>query len=828
MLPLEYNQPDDAPPWELEARGQTFTRPNKASVACWVQGCKQQIYSKDRLLRPMKRVDFDPNGQRNPAGRGVSGYEPISWDEALTIISSEVLRMKRDFAPGAIAVTGSSHDSWGNIGYRMSALDRFWNLIGCTWIDHNPESWEGAYWGAIHAWGFHWRLGQPPQFDLLRDTFEHTEMIVFWSSDPSTTSGDYAWNEQDNWRFHMKKLGIKFVFIDPHCNYTSVIGGDKWLSPKPGTDCTLALAIAHVWLTENRYDKEYVDTHTYGFDKWKAYVLGEEDGIPKTPEWAEKISSVKARDIRALAREWGSKRTTLAAGGRPGMGHAGRSAYGHEWGRMMVLLVGMQGLGKPGVNYYSTSGGAPADWDFFFPGYADGGISGGSTGPKTQVPRGMPKHPVSSQIRQRVNRSVLPEAVMNPPVSWRGIYGYYGQNAQQQFQLLTFPFEGHSPIKMIYRQGASYIGTMMETNRWARMYRHPNLEFYVSQTMFNEPEARFADIILPVCTNFERYDIGEWAKISGYSNKLSPTSARVAVFQQKCIEPLGESKSDYDIFELLAKRLNIWEEFTEGHPDVMSWIKRMYEISDLPKVISWEKFSNKGYYIIPPKMDKKPVPAFRWFYDQRPIDIPDKGSITDRAMNDGMGFTTPTGKIEFEAQTLVRFDANDKERPPVPHYIPSWEGVDSTELLQRFPLQLVSAHPRFSFHTQFDAKSCWSDEVPHHRRLIDGYRYWVIRINPADAAKRGIKDGDIVKVHNDRGVILCAATVTNRMKPGVVHSYSSGGGYDPMGEPGNNKTIDRGGTVNQLTPSRGLSKNCPGMAPGSCLVEIGKWEGGKA
>jgi trimethylamine-N-oxide reductase (cytochrome c) len=221
ILPLEY-MPDDAPPWSIEARGQTFTRPNKAGIAAWIQGSKQYVYSKDRLLTPVKRVDFDPDGNRNPQNRGVSGYEPISWDEALDIISKEVLRIRAEYGPSAIAVTGSSHDSWGLINYRMSAMERFWNILGCTWVDHNPESWEGFFWGAIHAWGFYWRLGQPPAYDLLEDTFKHTDMIVFWSSDPTTTSGDYAWNETDLWRFHMKKLGIKFVFIDPFNNYTAV------------------------------------------------------------------------------------------------------------------------------------------------------------------------------------------------------------------------------------------------------------------------------------------------------------------------------------------------------------------------------------------------------------------------------------------------------------------------------------------------------------------------------------------------------------------------------------------------------------------------------
>ena len=163
----------------------------------------------------------------------------------------------------------------------------------------------------------------------------------------------------------------------------------------------------------------------------------------------------------------------------------------------------------------------------------------------------------------------------------------------------------------------------------------------------------------------------------------------------------------------------------------------------------------------------------------------------------------------------------------MPHYIPSWEGHTTTELFEKYPLQMISPHPRFTFHSQHDGKSLWTEEIPHHRILKDGYRYWVLRINPEDAEKRGIKDGDLVKTYNDRGVVLNIATVTPRMRPGVVHGYSSGGGYDPQGEPGENTTVDKGGTMNQLTSARFISKNCPGMAPNSCLVEVEKWEGGE-
>ena len=158
----------------------------------------------------------------------------------------------------------------------------------------------------------------------------------------------------------------------------------------------------------------------------------------------------------------------------------------------------------------------------------------------------------------------------------------------------------------------------------------------------------------------------------------------------------------------------------------------------------------------------------------------------------------------------------------MPRYLPSWEGHRS-ELFKKYPLQLVSPHPRFSFHTHYDKHLSWLDEIPVHRVIKDGYAWWPVRIHPSDAEARGIKNGDIVKLFNDRGAVLCIAQVTERIMPGVVHSYTSSAKYDPL-EPGKADSVERGGCVNLLTSSMMLSKNAPGMAPNSCLIDISKWE----
>ena len=373
ITPIEFDDTDPEP-WTISARGKKFTPPRKTSLAPHGMNWKSMVYSPDRLLYPMKRADFDPNGQRNPQNRGSSEYERISWDEALDLVATEIKRAKTVHGPGAIANSHGSHHTWGNIGYYLSANFRFVNAVGMTRVHHNPDSWEGWYWGAVHHWGQSLRVGQCETYGGVQDCLENSEMIVFWSANPEGTSGAYGALEGTIRRKWLRETDIKIVHVDPYFNDTAQLLGGKWIAPRPTTSPALAIAIAYVWIDENLYDREYVETRTKGFDKWKAYIMGEEDGKPKSPEWGEEETGIPAKDIRALARDWGSKRTYLGAGGW-GNGHGGacRNSTGIQWARTMVCLIAMQGLGKPGVGMGNLQWGTPVDTSFYFPGYAEGG-----------------------------------------------------------------------------------------------------------------------------------------------------------------------------------------------------------------------------------------------------------------------------------------------------------------------------------------------------------------------------------------------------------------------------------------------------------------------
>ena len=135
--------------------------------------------------------------------------------------------------------------------------------------------------------------------------------------------------------------------------------------------------------------------------------------------------------------------------------------------------------------------------------------------------------------------------------------------------------------------------------------------------------------------------------------RLGSANHRVIVYQQKCIEPLGESKSDYDIFCELAERLGVKEEFTEGNT-FEDWIRKMFDYSDLPKYISFEDFKEKGYFVVPQVEDYKPTPALRWFYEGRPCDTPDDEQPQERAPTRPTSWPRPAARSSSSPRACSR------------------------------------------------------------------------------------------------------------------------------------------------------------------------------
>jgi len=817
--PIEFDE-TDAPSWSIDARGKRFTPPRRTTLGAHGACQKSMLYSKARLLYPMKRVDFDPDGERNIQNRGKSEFVRISWDEALDIVTKEIKRAKA-VGPGAICVANGSHHQWGNLGHYLSAFNRFWNLIGTTRLMHSPDSWEGWFWGAMHHWGNSLRLGCPEFYGTVEDCLKEAEMIVFWSSDPDTTYG-FEGARRREWA---RQLGIKMVHIDPYLNHTAAHLGGKWIAPRAGTDPAMAQALCHVWITEDLYDKEFVEKRTTGFDEWKAYILGESDGVPKTPEWQERETGVPARDVRALAREWGTKKTYLGAGSwGVGVGGACRGPTGMQWARMMTILGAMQGYGRPGSNFGNLQFGSPLDFSFYFPGYGEGSFSGDlaySANAANNYQR-MPHIVTMNSVRQVIPRMWLPEAITQGKA-----LGYATDvgSVQGQFFPVGYPSPGHVRVQMLYKYGSQIFGTMVGGNRWARMYQHESLKFVVNQSVWKEGETPFADVILPACTVFEKWDIGEWYNVgAGYVHHMySMNNHRVISMQHKCIEPLGESKSDYDIFLAVAERLGLGAVYSEGGTTELDWCKRVFDSSDLSKHISWRQFLKKGYYVVPAESEAGRAPvANRWYYEGRKKDTPEPYPLPSDYVGEYLeGIQTPSGKFEFVASTLKRID--DPDRPPLNRYMPTYEDPSREPELAGFPLKLLTGHTRYAFHVMGDDESSSVWDIREHRIQKDGRHYLVARIHPRDARARGVEDGDLIRLWNHRASVVCAAQVTGRIQPGVVAAYAGSAQYTPVGEPG--RSTDLGGCVNMLNTHQPISSKAHGMRPNTTLIEVERWTG---
>ncbi len=816
IRPLHYHWQyagKDFNPWKMEARGQSFEPGIKTLPSPFGLAYKKRVYSPNRILYPLKRIDWNPDGERNTNNRGKSGYVRISWDEALDIIVGELKRIGKKYGPEAVLSQADGHGEGKVTHTTHGSANKLLALLGGYTLQiRNPDSWEGWAWGAKHVWGMEPVGEMTPAINLMFDIAHNTELLLFWGCDPETTPWGFNGQMASRLCYWFTGLGIKSVYICPELNYGAAVHADRWIPILPGTDAALQLAIAYVWITEGTYDRAYIATHTIGYEKFEEYVLGKEDGIPKTPAWAAPKCGIQEWTIKALAREWASRRTTIAHGnGGPGI----RSPYATENGRLEVLLLAMQGLGKPGAHQVKM-----IEWSF-------SDVTKGSPMPLGVVSPQMLKHaytireigsrraaasvgkgemqseleklltPAPVNPTQIIPKDLIHEAILNPPISWYGNSTFPG-TVEDQFVKYTYPAQDCSEVHMIWTDSPCWITCWNDSNSYIKALRSPKIEFILAQHPWLENDCLFADIILPVNTKFEEDDLTMCVETGQYGTIM---------YGEKCIEPAGESKSDYEVVSMIAARLGLRDKYTGGK-STEELTKINFENSGIQNMITYEELKRKGYFIIPTDPDwKKLPPGMKGFYDD-PVNHPLK---------------TPSGKIEFYSQNLARHFPDDKERPPVPHWIESGESHDerlSSERAEKYPLLLMSNHGRWRVHAQCDDIS-WTREIPTCKvEGPDGYKYEPLWLNPADADERGIKHGDVVKICNERGAVLGGAYITERLMPGVVY-MDHGARYDPI-VPGE---VDRGGAINTITPHNLTSKNATGMVVSSFLVEVAKVNG---
>jgi anaerobic selenocysteine-containing dehydrogenase len=797
---LPFRIPDEVRLYRIRTSRGEFTRPRRAVPAAYVLAWRKRVESPSRLRYPLKRVDWSPEN-RSPQNRGKSGYVRVSWDEAVEIIVNEIKRVKEVYGTTeAILVQADGHGQSGLLHtFHCYGHYLFDKLGGYTAQIRNPDSWEGYYWGAKHVWGFDAQVGEPIQDAIFDDILENCEMLIFSGCDPESTVPGFAGQIGTIMCRWVKQAGIKIVGISPDLNYAEAVHADKWIPIRPNTDAALYLAVAYTWIKEDTYDKRFVQTHCHGFEEFKKYVLGEEDGVAKTPEWAERVCGVSVETIKALARAWVKKRTSLAVFfGGPKI----RGPYSSEVARIEAIVLSMQGLGKPGRQFFRF-------WYRL-------GLGCKKVAPLPRYPEvdaeGTPSNFVEPYAymppttRSFIIKTLVPEAILNPPVSWY-CAGSIICPREDQFTKYTFPpAKDHPGIRMIWNENACWTACWSYGYKMIEALRSPKIDFVVGIHPWFENDLRYADLILPAQTVFEHEDI----------IAVNHTDIVGLLYQDRCIEPVGESRSDYEIHRLIAEKLGLGEAF----PPPEEALRKAFEKTLAAKMMSWEEFKRRKVVIydcptpeeweeIKRKYNVKP--GLTWYYE----------------LPEGRGLETPTGKLEFYSTGLAEHFPDDKERPPLPRYLPHGEAhQESLEHIraEKYPLLLMSNHPRWRLHAQGDDIS-WTREIPTCKvKGSDGYLYEPLWIHPVDAEKRGIKHGDVVKVFNERGAVLGGAYVTERIMPGVVY-MDHGANHDPLSIEGR---LDRGGCINLIAPPphekrvAGMEVRVPEMCSSGYLVEVEK------
>jgi biotin/methionine sulfoxide reductase len=700
----------------------------------------EMVHSPLRVARPAIREGWREGKPRT----GADTFREVSWDEALDAVAGEIKRVRDTF--GNTAILGGSYgwSSAGRVHHARSLVRRFL-FLGGGCVDQVANYSFGA---AMYILPRVIGTFQPVIGDITdwSSIVKHTRFMLAFgglaTKNGQVTSGGAGAHTMELWLKRAKEAGIEFVSVSPLKSDAPDWLGAQWVPIRPNTDTAVMLAMAHTLLTEDLYDKDFVARHCAGFDAFRSYLLGLDDGVAKDADWAEAITGVPAETIRTLARRAAATRSMITCAWSLQRAHHGEQPY---WAAITLAAM-LGGIGLPGGGFAfghgSTNGiGAPRA-DIAAP----------------EVP--LPLNPARSMIP--VAR--IADMLLDPGAS----YEFNGRQYK------------YPDIRLIYWAGGNPFHHHQDLNRLQRAWQKPDT--VIVHESWWTPTARHADIVLPATTTLERNDVGGSSRDS------------FILAMHRAIDPVGEARNDFDIFRALAGRLGYEEKFTENR-DEMGWCQLVYNqvrASAAAKGVElpgFQQFWAEGFVELPPATrDYVLFENFRRDPQQHPL-------------------KTPSGRIEIASDAVKGFDYKDCPQHPMWIEPAEWLGSASTG---RFPLHLVTHQPAARLHSQMDGGPVSRGSKVAGREAA--------RINPADATRRGIGDGDVVRVFNGRGACLAGAVLDAGVMPGVV-VMATGAWFDPAaaGEP------ERHGNPNVLTLDIGTSPLAQGTSALTALVEIERW-----
>ena len=727
------------------------------------------VNSPDRILYPMKRT----------GNRGEGSFVRIQWSEALDTVANMIKTTTQTYGPYSIgwpynsmlyAAPSSAYMGYGFTGNVPIGFLAHYGVGTTTWGDPSTDMRLAASTFLVGSYNDAFGAFSPPVMgDLdpwtglgrpIADIFQ-AKLIVLWGVDPTSTSqflGPYYLRLA-------REMNIPIVCIDSRYTKTAEVLSDQWIPIRAGTDMAMILGMCYVMFSENSYDSSFVSNwvEPTGFSKWKDYVTGTSDGVPKTPQWAETICGVPAETITDLTHKLLANKPSVVGW----FNSAGRIPYGENQCRAQIALQAM--LGSI-VTSRSLPSGVPVTGVNLY-------------GPAAQF---VPPQLYHDQglFKAIVEKKDLDAGTITQDEYFRKIGNAQGNPVPN--------------IRMVFQTFGNALSTSINTNRTIEAVKM--LDYFVVTAFHSTETTRYADMVLPVSNAFEGGFRGLWAP-------YPPT----ILLGNKAIDRPGEVMDHEWVYAQLAQRLGVLSDYNPNYTTDAEW-ESMWDklLGDAWTAtatanginMDWATFKAKGVYR-----------------------LPSDSSILQPA-DQSFSVGTPSGKIEIWSQALEKKDIASYPQPftniqlhgddppydppAIPQWVPPWEGFWDPKVSQ-YPLTLITPHSRFRAHSAFDSNP-----------LLDGdcYRH-AIWLSVADANKRGVSDGDLVRVHNDVGEMIIPAYVTSKIVPGIVCIYK-GANYKPDSVPStlDPDGIDRRGSENLLTSGRDNPVVPPAV---SGLVEVEKF-----
>ena len=526
-----------------------------------------------------------------------------------------------------------------------------------------------------------------------------------------------------------REKGAKIVCIDPRESDTMMSMGDQWIPIRPGSDAALADAMAYVIYDKGLQDQAFIDKFCLGFD---------EDHMPEGVPYGESYHSY------LFGVKDGVKKTPAWAEAITGIPAQTIEDLAVEFATKQPAAI-LAGLGPQRTQYGEQ-------WDRCVialsclvgsPGRLGGGTGAWQSSLGHEAPY--------------LHRLPNPYPGFIPLFGWTRAIDEPETMDQHRWGLKGIDHLD-SGIKLLFSLGSGImLNQHSDINDTMRILRQEDkLEHLIMTDLFMTPGSRFADLLLPGVSFFE------------VNNIVPPWSGDVYfLYNQAVAAPLFGGRFEYDWIREVAWKLGYGPAFDEGKTSLDEWLEYLYyqcrdEVE--PLLPDYETFKEKG--------------AMVW------DDIPEEIAFLPQ-LREGKPFATPSGKIEIFSKQLYDLgleEGREDDIPGIPRYIPNGKEGPQDPRLAEGALQLMSYHTKRHCHSQHDQNALL--------RELDPPALW---INPKDAAARGIAEGDLVEIWNERGRMRIPAKVTERIVQGVI-SVSEGTWFEPDEE-----GIDRGGSINVLT-----------------------------